>query len=258
MKGKLNRINGKWFVEYPTSSYSGGNPKQLGSYTKKVGQKRLELTPDNQRYMNCFLFVDKDTRVDFKEVLINPMEREVDPNNLGQNHSGCVWYAELTYDEDGVKDEQKQHLIDMMKGDEELGLYDEPGVKEVKEIKLGDVFNDEKREGVKDLIELHIKYEETYTNKEIRTWWLNQTEERRRDMVREYFKGGNSENIHTLYGIMPEEMEEMYNINVDVVIMDWEEILFDFIDFYPCQLPDELFEWLKENYEIPKKKIISL
>jgi hypothetical protein len=97
--------------------------------------------------------------------------------------------------------------------------------------------------------------EEPYTNKEIRTWWLNQTEERRRDMVREYFKNGNSEGINTLYGIMPEEMEEMYNINVDVVIMDWEEILFDFIDFYPCQLPDELFEWLKENYEIPKKKI---
>lgn len=96
--------------------------------------------------------------------------------------------------------------------------------------------------------------EETYTNKEIRTWWLNQTEERRRDMVREYFKNGNSEGINTLYGIMPEEMEEIYNINVDVVIMDWEEILFDFIDFYPCQLPDELFEWLKENYEIPKKK----
>jgi tartrate dehydratase alpha subunit/fumarate hydratase class I-like protein len=96
--------------------------------------------------------------------------------------------------------------------------------------------------------------EEPYTNKEIRAWWLNQTEERRRNMVREYFKGGNSENINTLYGIMPEEMEEMYNINVDVVIMDWEEILFDFIDFYPCQLPDELFEWLKENYEIPKKK----
>ena len=96
--------------------------------------------------------------------------------------------------------------------------------------------------------------EEPYTNKEIRTWWLNQTEERRRNMVREYFKGGNSENINTLYGIMPEEMEEMYNINVNIVIMDWEEILFDFIDFYPCQLPDELFEWLKENYEIPKKK----
>lgn len=100
----------------------------------------------------------------------------------------------------------------------------------------------------------NMGYEETYTNKEIRTWWLNQTEERRRDMVREYFKNGNSEGINTLYGIMPEEMEEIYNINVDVVIMDWEEILFDFIDVHPCMLPNELFEWLKENYEIPKKK----
>lgn len=35
---------------------------------------------------------------------------------------------------------------------------------------------------------------------------------------------------------------------------DWEEILFDFIDYYPCILPNELFEWLEANYEIPKKK----
>jgi hypothetical protein len=164
MKGKLNKIDDKWVVEYSTSSYSGGNPKQLGSYTKKVEQKRLELTPNNQRYMNCFLFVDKDTRVDFKEVLINPMGREVDPNDLGQNHSGCVWYAELTYDEDGVKDEQKQHLIDIMESDEELGLYEQidqnnPITKGstalVKEIKLEDVFNDKKREKVKQVIHQH-------------------------------------------------------------------------------------------------------
>jgi hypothetical protein len=35
---------------------------------------------------------------------------------------------------------------------------------------------------------------------------------------------------------------------------DWEEILFDFIDFYQCILPNELFEWLERNYETPKKK----
>lgn len=35
---------------------------------------------------------------------------------------------------------------------------------------------------------------------------------------------------------------------------DWEEILFDFIDYYPCILPHELFEWLEANYETPKKK----
>jgi uncharacterized hydantoinase/oxoprolinase family protein len=48
------------------------------------------------------------------------------------------------------KSEQKQHLIDIMKGDEELGLYNES-----QEIKLEDVFNDEKREGVKRIIDQH-------------------------------------------------------------------------------------------------------
>ena len=82
------------------------------------------------------------------------------------------------------KKEQKQHLIDMMKGDEELGLYndnfdsaldsfkkslnekygeDSPGYNHqsklvndlAKEIKVEDVFNDEKREGVKKVINQH-------------------------------------------------------------------------------------------------------
>ena len=46
------------------------------------------------------------------------------------------------------KEEQKQHLIDMMKGDEELGLYDES-----REIKIEDIFNDEKRENIKKFID---------------------------------------------------------------------------------------------------------
>jgi len=46
------------------------------------------------------------------------------------------------------KEEQKQHLIDMMKGDEELGLYDES-----REIKVEDIFNDEKRENIKKFID---------------------------------------------------------------------------------------------------------
>jgi len=48
------------------------------------------------------------------------------------------------------KEQQKQHLIDMMKSDEELGLYDES-----REIKLEDIFNDEKREKVKQVIHQH-------------------------------------------------------------------------------------------------------
>ena len=163
MKGRLKKIDDKWVVEYSKWKFSGGNPKSLGSYSKKMQIKTLPLLPKNQEYMNCFLYVDYNTEVDFKEVFINPMGREIDHTNLGQNHSGCVWYAELIYDEneepkkvlteedifnqrdiDAVTDyidketskqEQKQHLIDMMESDEELGLYDE----KIEDIELEEV-----------------------------------------------------------------------------------------------------------------------
>jgi organic radical activating enzyme len=198
MKGKLKKINGKWFVEYTGVSYSGGNPKQLGSYTKKMQTKTLPLLMDSSTFPKDRSDFVIDSRVDFKEVLVNTMGREVDPNNLGQNHSECVWYAKLSLvekeepkkvlteediwskeDIDVVtdyinKEQQKQHLIDMMKGDEELGLYDESSPlynhqvrlvndlakkikleQESREIKLEDVFNDEKREGAKRVIHQH-------------------------------------------------------------------------------------------------------
>jgi len=49
-----------------------------------------------------------------------------------------------------MKKEQKQHLIDMMQKDEELGLYDE-----FREIKMEDIFNDEKKEELKEFIDNH-------------------------------------------------------------------------------------------------------
>jgi siroheme synthase (precorrin-2 oxidase/ferrochelatase) len=87
------------------------------------------------------------------------------------------------------KEEQKQHLIDMMKSDEELGLYDES-----REIKFEDVFNDEKRERVKKFILEHKQIEN-----------------------------------------------------------DWDKI---FDEYYkqPKTSFISLNKWLKENYEIPKKK----
>ena len=45
-----------------------------------------------------------------------------------------------------MKEEQKQHLVDIMKSDEELGLYEQ-------EIKLEDIFNDEKKENLKKFID---------------------------------------------------------------------------------------------------------
>ena len=200
MKGRLKKIDDKWVIEYSGVSYKGGNPKQLGNYTKKVEKKTLPLHP-NFVTMTDYVWVkgikvyDGD-EVEFTQVLVNPMGREVDPNDLGKNLSKCKWYAKPSLVE---KEEQKQHLIDMMKSDEELGLYDEPkqelsvrlqnslkqfnltleevmntetyklkqigfgnrsiielqSFKSKQEIKLEDIFNDEKREGAKRVIHQH-------------------------------------------------------------------------------------------------------
>jgi hypothetical protein len=158
MKGKLEKIGDKWFVRYVRSE--GG------------GSFRLPLHP-NFVEMTDFVYIKNErfydgNEIDFTEALVNPMGRDVDPNDLGQNHSLCKWYARPHLLERGIiiphKEEQKQHLIDMMKGDEELGLYEQidqnnPVTKGstalVKEIKLEDIFNDEKREGAKRVIHQH-------------------------------------------------------------------------------------------------------
>jgi hypothetical protein len=63
------------------------------------------------------------------------------------------------------KEEQKQHIIDIMKQDEELGLYEQTkcycghtttcDCGPEQEITLEDIFNEEKRQGVKELIDKH-------------------------------------------------------------------------------------------------------
>ena len=97
MKGKLKKIDDKWFVEYSGISYKGGTPKRLGSYTIKVEKKTLPLhlnfiTMTHYVWVKGIKVYDGD-KVEFTQVLVNPMGREVDPNDLGQNHSKCVWYA---------------------------------------------------------------------------------------------------------------------------------------------------------------------
>jgi hypothetical protein len=95
------------------------------------------IHPIGEEFLKWFVENPTCIKVEVVYGLFNPMGRQVDPNDLGQNHSKCVWkYKIIT-----TKEEQKQHLIDMMKGDEELGLYD--------------IFNDEKREGVKRVIHQH-------------------------------------------------------------------------------------------------------
>ena len=151
MEGKLEKIGDKWFVRYVRSE--GG-----GSFRLPLHPNFVEMT--DFVYIKNERFYDGD-EIDFTEALVNPMGRDVDPNDLGQNHSLCKWYAKPSL---GDKEEQKQHLIDIMESDEELGLYEQidqnnPVTKGstalVKEIKLEDVFNDKKREKVKQVIHQH-------------------------------------------------------------------------------------------------------
>ncbi len=82
--------------------------------------------------------------VEVEKGLFNSMGRQVDPMNVAQNQSSCIWkyivnipLAEKPKQEcrwsdveqgcvrDVCKCEQKQHLIDMMKADEEVNIYSE-------------------------------------------------------------------------------------------------------------------------------------
>lgn len=166
MVGKLIKIDNRWVVEYSEWITKGGKKGVLGGYTRSIKTKTLPLLMDSTTFPKDRREFVIGSRVKFKEVLINPMGREVDPYDLGQNHSGCVWYAKII-DED--KEVQKQHIIDIMKSDEELGLYNDnfdsaldsfkktlnKKYNESREIKPEDIFNDEKREGVKRVIHQH-------------------------------------------------------------------------------------------------------
>jgi len=136
MKGKIYKLNDGWIIDYNEVKYTGGNPKVLGSYNKEVGLVSIPLHPKDVELFNKHpqYVPDDGTQVRFKKVKLNPMGREVDPMNLTQNQSGCVWCGKLIPEVEG-KEEQKQHLIDIMKGDEELGLYDE----DIDDVKLEEV-----------------------------------------------------------------------------------------------------------------------
>ena len=142
MKGRLELIGDWWYVRYTT--YDGGGSFRLLVHPNFVDMTDFVIIKDKR-------FYDGD-EVEFTQVLVNPMGREVDPNDLGQNHSKCKWYAKpsLVLTEEDIfnqkdidavtdyinKEQQKQHLIDMMESDEELGLYDET----IDSIKLEEVF----------------------------------------------------------------------------------------------------------------------
>ena len=127
---------GDWFI----SLYSNSIQREL----------KLDWTLNKDAYKKIILTTDQD--------LINDGVQAIDDEFL-------EWFVKNPSCEDvevelfpkfsnklyGIvipKEEQKQHLINMMQKDEELGLYD--------------IFNDEKRQGVKELIDKYKQDDENY------------------------------------------------------------------------------------------------
>ena len=103
-----------------------------------------------------------------------------------------------------------------------------------------------------DVSSSNIDCENVYTNKKIRNWWLTKTEEDRLAIVRKYFKGGNSESINTLYGIMPEELEEMYLENsneINKFILQTSkdyDMKYTEVELIKNKYPDDFYKKLEE------------
>jgi hypothetical protein len=136
MEGKIYKSNDGWVINYTDVKYCGGNPKVLGSYDRRISISSVPLHPNDVKTFDKLpQYTPEDgTKVRFKKVKLNPMGREVDPMNLTQNQSGCVWYGKLIPEVED-KEEQKLNIIEVMKLDEELGLYDE----DIDDIKLEEV-----------------------------------------------------------------------------------------------------------------------
>ena len=95
-----------------------------------------------------------------------------------------------------IKMVQKQNIIDMMKGDEELGLYDE--------IQPEQIWNEEKKKGIKQLIQDHKKETLEEAAERLNPYVLN---------GRTPFKEGLYQGAkwHAERSYSEEDMQEMYN-----------------------------------------------
>jgi hypothetical protein len=89
-----------------------------------------------------------------------------------------------------MKEQQKKHIIDMMQEDEELGLYD--------------VFNDEKRQGVKDLIDKH-----TQETLEEASWKFNPLKKLDGEFLRAAFIKGAQWQAKRMYS--EQDLREAFN-----------------------------------------------
>jgi hypothetical protein len=104
MKGTLWNKHG-WVIEYQT--YSGPG---------KSSERSVPLHPESKEKPG--LIGLEGSVMDFEMVKINPLGREVDPMDLTQNQSECIWVAKLTSNElfcDTVNTNRESEIIEVDK-----------------------------------------------------------------------------------------------------------------------------------------------
>ena len=147
-----------------------------------IGHKKIILTTDQDLIKDGIQAIDDEFLEWFvKNPSCEGVEVIYEPKNYINTKKGWEYLIIIP------KEQQKQHLIDIMESDEELGLYDEPNSKE---IKLEDVFNEEKKKGVKELIDKH-KQERSYSEGDLREAYFSAIKSTGEGWNGEYANGNN-------------------------------------------------------------------
>jgi hypothetical protein len=150
-------------MEVPMAQYPKDETKKLFTDypITELGDEEFKEAPIRE----CELLFYDDNKYCY--VKVEGVEKEIKRGYIYTKPGRCGEVDCISIDEINKLIEvnkQKQHLIDIMESDEELGLYEQidqnnPVTKGstalVKKIKFEDVFNDEKREKVKRVIHQH-------------------------------------------------------------------------------------------------------
>ena len=57
MEGKIYKSNDGWVIDYNEVKYTGGNPKVLGSYDRRISISSVPLHPDDEKTSDRIIFL---------------------------------------------------------------------------------------------------------------------------------------------------------------------------------------------------------
>jgi hypothetical protein len=137
------------------------------------------------------------------------------------------------------KEQQKKHIIDMMEKDQELGLYD--------------IFNDEKRQGVKDLIDTHKqrleKYSERFDNGKSEignpdTWGKRVIEEPKQETLEEAVNAFKKTDVYI--NEIKQQQERMYSEEEVIKLLIYCKTRFGGSGLEDYVYDNEVIEWFEQ------------